>query len=118
MFAATQGRDQRRGNDPRRALREDACLRHADRGHVPNRVDAGKARRKRLRVDGHVAVFGEAARENDIGRAVLRHAEEQVERQLGAVVEDGDTAAAVERRDAALRDELDLALGERCDQRS
>ena len=51
--------------------------------------------------------------DHHVGRAVLRHAEEQVERQLGAVVEHRDAARGVDRVDAAAGDERDVALGER-----
>ena len=50
------------------------------------------------RVDRDVAVLGHAARDDDVGRAVLGHAEEEVVGHLAAVVEHGDAARAVERR--------------------
>src|SRR2546430_3258282 len=37
LLAAPEGRDQGGGDDTRRSFREDACLRHPDRGDVPDR---------------------------------------------------------------------------------
>jgi len=48
LLAAVKRRDHRRGDDARRALGEDARLRHADRGDVPDRVHAGKTCLERL----------------------------------------------------------------------
>jgi hypothetical protein len=45
------------------------------------------------------------------------HAEEEVVRQLGPVVQHGDRATRVERTHAAAGYELDLALGKRLEQR-
>jgi hypothetical protein len=50
--------------------------------------------------------------------AGLRHAEEQVERQLAAVIEDRDAAPLIERADTATGDQCDVSLGELLDQGS
>ena len=51
-------------------------------------------------------------RSDDGGSAVPGDAEEEVERQLAVVVEHRDAARGVERGDAPVRDQRDLALGE------
>ena len=63
-------------------------------------------------LDRDVALFRQSAREHDVGRSVLGHAEEEVEGQLGTVVEHHHVAGLVERRDAPARDELDVPFGE------
>ena len=73
--------------------------------------------RERRRVHRHVAVLGHAALDHDVRRTVLRHAEEQVERQLAAVVEDRDAAGRIQRGDAPAGDQRDVALVELGDQR-
>ena len=70
-----------------------------------------------LRIDRHVAVLGHPAREDDVGGAMLRDAEEEVVGKLASVVEHRDLAGGVEGAHAAAGDELDPALGERPDQR-
>ena len=48
---------------------------------------------------------------------MLGDAEKEVEGKLAAVVEHGDVTPAIERGDAARRDELDATLCERREQR-
>jgi hypothetical protein len=91
---------------------EHTGLGHSRGGDVADREDAGEARPQRGRLDRHVAVLGHAAGEDDVGGAVLGHAEEEVEGELGPVVEQGDAALGVERGDPATGDQVDVALGE------
>jgi hypothetical protein len=65
-------------------------------------VTAGRVAAAELR---DVAVLGHATVEHHAGRPVLGHAEEQVLRQLGAVVEDHGPARGIERGDATTGDQ-------------
>ena len=62
----------------------------------PTAYTPGNARLERLRIHWHIAILGHPARNDDIGSAVLRDAEEEVIGQLAAVVEHGDMACRVE----------------------
>jgi phage terminase Nu1 subunit (DNA packaging protein) len=106
-------RDQRGGEGARRALREDASLRCPLGRDIADRVHAAEPGLERGWIHGHVAVLGHAAFQDHVGRLLLRHTQEEVAGQLGAVVEHENGARAIERAHLAAADEANVALGER-----
>ena len=83
----------------------------------PTAYTFGNRRLERARVDRDVAVLGHPALEHDIGCTMLGDAEEEVVRELRAVLEHCHPARRVERRDTVVRDERDVSLREGREQR-
>src|SRR5439155_10765091 len=94
-LTAAHARDERLRDDARRSLREHARLRDPDRRDIAHRIDIRETGLEGPRVHRHVPVNGHAALEDDSWRAVPGNAEEEVVRQLTAVVEHRDAAGGV-----------------------
>src|SRR5262249_58228201 len=92
-------RDDRLGDNLRRAFGEDTRLRRADAVHVADRVDARYVGLEGLLVDRHPIVWmrREPGLDDDLRNAVHRDAEKQRVWQLAAVAQHRDLPIRIKR---------------------
>src|SRR5690349_10004580 len=95
------------------ALGEDAGLGRAGVGAIAYGMHVREAGFEGAWIDLHPAVFGKAAVTHHARDVMLRHAEEEIERNVSPIGKLGDTPLGVDRDDAFLGVEFDAALLER-----